>query len=133
MLSKIVSQDPTNPTFREKMKEFMQKFDKNKDGRIEMSEVRPQRTFLFYRFYLTEQLDCLGNMHFCFLSLIWMKRLIQNVYMQLHSLAWHKDQKQLGSTKDWFDFLKNIPSQPGLRYAAENGQMDGLLNILYND
>lgn len=46
------------------MKEFMQKFDKNKDGRIEMSEVRPQRTSLFYRFYLTEQLDCLGNMHF---------------------------------------------------------------------
>lgn len=32
-------QDPSNPTFREKMKEFMQKFDKNKDGRIEMSEV----------------------------------------------------------------------------------------------
>uniref|UniRef100_A0AAX7V9N9 EF-hand domain-containing protein n=1 Tax=Astatotilapia calliptera TaxID=8154 RepID=A0AAX7V9N9_ASTCA len=31
--------DPTNPTFREKMKEFMQKFDKNKDGRIEMSEA----------------------------------------------------------------------------------------------
>lgn len=54
MLSKIVSQDPSNPTFREKMKEFMQKFDKNKDGRIEMSEVRPQRTSLFYRFYLTE-------------------------------------------------------------------------------
>uniref|UniRef100_A0A8C5GAT3 Calretinin-like n=1 Tax=Gouania willdenowi TaxID=441366 RepID=A0A8C5GAT3_GOUWI len=31
--------DPTNPTFRENMKEFMQKFDKNKDGRIEMSEL----------------------------------------------------------------------------------------------
>uniref|UniRef100_A0A3B4XZS9 Calbindin 2a n=1 Tax=Seriola lalandi dorsalis TaxID=1841481 RepID=A0A3B4XZS9_SERLL len=31
--------DPSNPTFREKMKEFMQKFDKNKDGRIEMSEA----------------------------------------------------------------------------------------------
>uniref|UniRef100_A0A669B286 Calbindin 2a n=1 Tax=Oreochromis niloticus TaxID=8128 RepID=A0A669B286_ORENI len=31
--------DPSNPTFREKMKEFMQKFDKNKDGRIEMSEL----------------------------------------------------------------------------------------------
>uniref|UniRef100_A0A8C3FYC6 Calbindin 2a n=1 Tax=Cyclopterus lumpus TaxID=8103 RepID=A0A8C3FYC6_CYCLU len=30
--------DPSNPIFREKMKEFMQKFDKNKDGRIEMSE-----------------------------------------------------------------------------------------------
>uniref|UniRef100_A0AAX7T7B1 EF-hand domain-containing protein n=1 Tax=Astatotilapia calliptera TaxID=8154 RepID=A0AAX7T7B1_ASTCA len=34
----VSSGDPTNPTFREKMKEFMQKFDKNKDGRIEMSE-----------------------------------------------------------------------------------------------
>uniref|UniRef100_A0A8C6P8M4 Calbindin 2a n=1 Tax=Nothobranchius furzeri TaxID=105023 RepID=A0A8C6P8M4_NOTFU len=31
--------DPTNPAFRERMKEFMQKFDKNKDGRIEMSEL----------------------------------------------------------------------------------------------
>ncbi|CAJ1057502.1 calbindin 2a [Xyrichtys novacula] len=31
--------DPSNPTFRENMKEFMQKFDKNKDGRIEMSEL----------------------------------------------------------------------------------------------
>uniref|UniRef100_A0A3Q2QL78 Calbindin 2a n=1 Tax=Fundulus heteroclitus TaxID=8078 RepID=A0A3Q2QL78_FUNHE len=31
--------DPTNPIFRERMKEFMQKFDKNKDGRIEMSEL----------------------------------------------------------------------------------------------
>lgn len=31
--------DPTNPTFRERMKDFMQKFDKNKDGRIEMSEL----------------------------------------------------------------------------------------------
>uniref|UniRef100_A0A4W4HAH2 EF-hand domain-containing protein n=1 Tax=Electrophorus electricus TaxID=8005 RepID=A0A4W4HAH2_ELEEL len=31
--------DPTNASFREKMKEFMQKFDKNKDGRIEMSEL----------------------------------------------------------------------------------------------
>ncbi|XP_077425452.1 calbindin 2a [Vanacampus margaritifer] len=29
--------DPS--TFREKMKDFMQKFDKNKDGRIEMSEL----------------------------------------------------------------------------------------------
>uniref|UniRef100_A0A3B4FW98 Calretinin-like n=1 Tax=Pundamilia nyererei TaxID=303518 RepID=A0A3B4FW98_9CICH len=35
----VSSGDPTNPTFREKMKEFMQKFDKNKDGRIEMSEL----------------------------------------------------------------------------------------------
>uniref|UniRef100_A0A8B9KRY5 Calbindin 2a n=1 Tax=Astyanax mexicanus TaxID=7994 RepID=A0A8B9KRY5_ASTMX len=31
--------DPTNVSFREKMKDFMQKFDKNKDGRIEMSEA----------------------------------------------------------------------------------------------
>uniref|UniRef100_A0AAY4EY00 EF-hand domain-containing protein n=1 Tax=Denticeps clupeoides TaxID=299321 RepID=A0AAY4EY00_9TELE len=31
--------DPTNAAFKEKMKEFMQKFDKNKDGRIEMSEL----------------------------------------------------------------------------------------------
>ncbi|XP_045067490.1 calretinin-like [Coregonus clupeaformis] len=32
-------QDPSNSTFKEKMKEFMQKFDKNADGRIEMSEL----------------------------------------------------------------------------------------------
>uniref|UniRef100_A0AAR2IH55 Calbindin 2a n=1 Tax=Pygocentrus nattereri TaxID=42514 RepID=A0AAR2IH55_PYGNA len=31
--------DPTNASFREKMKDFMQKYDKNKDGRIEMSEL----------------------------------------------------------------------------------------------
>uniref|UniRef100_A0A674CAV2 Calbindin 2a n=1 Tax=Salmo trutta TaxID=8032 RepID=A0A674CAV2_SALTR len=31
--------DPSNSTFKEKMKEFMQKFDKNADGRIEMSEL----------------------------------------------------------------------------------------------
>uniref|UniRef100_A0AAY5KH47 EF-hand domain-containing protein n=1 Tax=Esox lucius TaxID=8010 RepID=A0AAY5KH47_ESOLU len=31
--------DPSNSNFREKMKEFMQKFDKNADGRIEMSEL----------------------------------------------------------------------------------------------
>ncbi|XP_023672123.1 calretinin-like [Paramormyrops kingsleyae] len=31
--------DPTNASFREKMREFMQKFDKNADGRIEMSEL----------------------------------------------------------------------------------------------
>uniref|UniRef100_A0A3B3C361 Calbindin 2a n=1 Tax=Oryzias melastigma TaxID=30732 RepID=A0A3B3C361_ORYME len=31
--------DPSNPQFREKMREFMQKFDKNRDGRIEMSEL----------------------------------------------------------------------------------------------
>lgn len=42
----FVFQDPSNPTFREKMKEFMQKFDKNKDGRIEMSEVSFSRCFL---------------------------------------------------------------------------------------
>ena len=32
-------QDPKNVVFKEKMKEFMANFDKNKDGRIEMSEV----------------------------------------------------------------------------------------------
>ncbi|KAM9545143.1 calretinin-like [Salvelinus alpinus] len=31
--------DPTHAAFREKMKEFMMKFDKNADGRIEMSEL----------------------------------------------------------------------------------------------
>ncbi|XP_030622249.1 calbindin 2a [Chanos chanos] len=31
--------DPSNVSFKEKMTEFMQKFDKNKDGRIEMSEL----------------------------------------------------------------------------------------------
>uniref|UniRef100_A0A8C1MZB0 Calbindin 2a n=1 Tax=Cyprinus carpio TaxID=7962 RepID=A0A8C1MZB0_CYPCA len=31
--------DPSNAAFKEKMTEFMQKFDKNKDGRIEMSEL----------------------------------------------------------------------------------------------
>ncbi|CAB1339334.1 unnamed protein product [Coregonus sp. 'balchen'] len=31
--------DPTHAAFREKMKEFMAKFDKNADGRIEMSEA----------------------------------------------------------------------------------------------
>lgn len=33
-------QDPSHATFKEKMKEFMASFDKNSDGRIEMSEVR---------------------------------------------------------------------------------------------
>lgn len=47
VLSTNVFQDPTNPIFREKMKEFMQNFDKNKDGRIEMSEVRPGDRSLF--------------------------------------------------------------------------------------
>ena len=32
-------QDPKNAVFKEKMKEFMANFDKNKDGKIEMSEV----------------------------------------------------------------------------------------------
>uniref|UniRef100_A0AAQ4RXL6 EF-hand domain-containing protein n=1 Tax=Gasterosteus aculeatus aculeatus TaxID=481459 RepID=A0AAQ4RXL6_GASAC len=32
-------QDPTHATFKEKMKEFMANFDKNSDGRIEMSEL----------------------------------------------------------------------------------------------
>ncbi|XP_051512587.1 calbindin 2a [Myxocyprinus asiaticus] len=31
--------DPSNAAFKEKMTEFMQKFDQNKDGRIEMSEL----------------------------------------------------------------------------------------------
>ncbi|TRY66398.1 hypothetical protein DNTS_003362 [Danionella cerebrum] len=31
--------DPSNAAFKERMIEFMQKFDKNKDGRIEMSEL----------------------------------------------------------------------------------------------
>lgn len=33
-------QDPSQAIFKEKLKEFMAKFDKNSDGRIEMSEVR---------------------------------------------------------------------------------------------
>lgn len=33
-------QDPSHAAFKEKMKEFMANFDKNSDGRIEMSEVR---------------------------------------------------------------------------------------------
>lgn len=37
-------QDPSNAAFKEKMTEFMQKFDKNKDGRIEMSEVEERIT-----------------------------------------------------------------------------------------
>lgn len=32
--------DPTHAAFKEKMKEFMANFDKNSDGRIEMTEVR---------------------------------------------------------------------------------------------
>lgn len=33
-------QDPSHAAFKEKMKEFMANFDKNSDGKIEMSEVR---------------------------------------------------------------------------------------------
>lgn len=33
-------QDPSHTAFKEKMKEFMANFDKNADGKIEMSEVR---------------------------------------------------------------------------------------------
>lgn len=36
----MIFQDPTHIAFKEKMKEFMAKFDKNADGRIEMSEVK---------------------------------------------------------------------------------------------
>lgn len=32
-------QDPSNASFKDRMKEFMQKFDENGDGKIEMSEV----------------------------------------------------------------------------------------------
>lgn len=35
-------QDPSHASFKEKMREFMANFDKNSDGRIEMSEVRNQ-------------------------------------------------------------------------------------------
>lgn len=38
-------EDPSNPMLKEKVKEFVQKFDKNKDGRIEMSEVRPDPVY----------------------------------------------------------------------------------------
>lgn len=31
--------DPTHAAFKEKMREFMANFDKNSDGRIEMTEV----------------------------------------------------------------------------------------------
>ncbi|KTG34493.1 hypothetical protein cypCar_00005186 [Cyprinus carpio] len=39
--------DPSNAAFKEKMKEFMHKFDKNKDGRIEMSEKKKRFSILF--------------------------------------------------------------------------------------
>lgn len=38
-------QDPSHALFKEKVKEFMANFDKNSDGRIEMSEVRPEADF----------------------------------------------------------------------------------------
>ena len=34
------SQDLSQAAFKDKMKDFMANFDKNADGRIEMSEVR---------------------------------------------------------------------------------------------
>lgn len=40
-------QDPSHALFKEKLKEFMANFDKNSDGRIEMSEVRPDNLLLF--------------------------------------------------------------------------------------
>lgn len=36
----IILQEPSQAVFKEKLKEFMANFDKNADGRIEMSEVR---------------------------------------------------------------------------------------------
>uniref|UniRef100_A0A673JNJ8 Calretinin-like n=1 Tax=Sinocyclocheilus rhinocerous TaxID=307959 RepID=A0A673JNJ8_9TELE len=39
--------DPSNAAFKEKMTEFMHKFDKNKDGRIEMSEENSNLTHHF--------------------------------------------------------------------------------------
>ncbi|XP_059358663.1 calretinin-like [Carassius carassius] len=36
---KSVSVDPSNASFKDRMKEFMQKFDENGDGKIEMSEL----------------------------------------------------------------------------------------------
>ena len=41
-------QDPSHATFKEKMKEFMANFDKNSDGRIEMSEVSPGYSYMFF-------------------------------------------------------------------------------------
>lgn len=37
---RLLLQDPSHAAFKEKMKEFMANFDKNSDGRIEMTEVR---------------------------------------------------------------------------------------------
>lgn len=39
-------QDPSHAAFKEKLKEFMANFDKNTDGRIEMSEVRAQKQLI---------------------------------------------------------------------------------------
>lgn len=35
----VCFQDPSNSSFKDRMKEFMLKFDENGDGKIEMSEV----------------------------------------------------------------------------------------------
>lgn len=45
----MILQDPTHVAFKEKMKEFMAKFDKNADGRIEMSEVRTNEIQLLFK------------------------------------------------------------------------------------
>lgn len=37
----VLPQVPKSDNFGEKMKEFMQKYDKNSDGKIEMAEVSP--------------------------------------------------------------------------------------------
>ncbi|XP_016131719.1 calretinin-like [Sinocyclocheilus grahami] len=37
---KSASVDPSNASFKDRMKEFMQKFDENGDGKIEMSELK---------------------------------------------------------------------------------------------
>ncbi|XP_051916970.1 calbindin 2a isoform X1 [Hippocampus zosterae] len=54
--------DPSNPTFREKMNDFMQKFDKNKDGRIEMSELAQilpteENFLLFFRQFVSSSAE----------------------------------------------------------------------------
>lgn len=40
--SVLCPQIPKSDNFGEKMKEFMQKYDKNSDGKIEMAEVRAE-------------------------------------------------------------------------------------------
>lgn len=42
-------QDPSHAAIKEQMKEFMASFDKNADGRIEMSEVRTNETQLLFK------------------------------------------------------------------------------------